>query len=447
MERIELPYKYRPRTYQEPVWRHFEGPAEGKRGVCVWHRRAGKDATAINICAVKSQERVGQYWHILPFYRQGRNIVWNGKTREGRPFLDFFPSQLVERRIDNEMRLHLKNGSIYQVVGSDDIDALVGANPVGCVFSEYSLQDPRVWQMVEPILVENGGWALFIYTPRGHNHGYKLFKMASQNPKWFCELLGAGDNGTKRDDGKPVMSDAQIQEVREQGTPEEIIQQEYYGSFEAPIVGSYYANEMARAQKDGRFCNLPYDPKLPVDTSWDIGVGDSTVIIFSQNYGMEKRAIDFYENSGEGLAHYIRVMREKPYVYGNHYAPWDIDVREWTSGKSRLEVARGLGIKFRVTPQHSVEDGIEQCRNILPFCIFDAKKCERLIDALKEYRKEQDIKHSADGKPFYKDYPLHNWASHAADAFRIFCWNQKKTSRFDKKDAPPAVALDEFSYV
>lgn len=441
METITLPYKFEPRLYQRPAWNHFIPRTEGLRGVAVWHRRAGKDSIAVNLCAYKSQQRVGQYWHILPFYRQGRNIVWNGKTREGRPFLDFFPPQLVEKRVDNEMRMHLTNGSIYQVVGSDDIDALVGANPVGVVLSEYALQDPLVWQMIEPILLENGGWAFFIFTPRGHNWGYRLYNMAMHNPDWFCELLTAGDRGTNREDGTPVISDAQIQKIREQGTPESIIQQEYYCSYDAPIVGAYYATEMSKAHADGRITNVPHDPKLPVDTNWDIGIGDATAITFTQKYGLEFRIIDYYENSGEGLPHYAKVLKEKPYVYGQHFAPWDIEVREFTSGKARIEVARSLGIRFRVTPQHSVEDAIEQARNILPLCWFDAKKCERLVDALKTYRKERDEK-----KATFKDYPLRDWSTHAADSFRTFVWNIKNTSKFGMK-APQEFAIDDYQYV
>jgi len=448
---ISLPYRYALRSYQVPAWKYMQGTEEGKRAVCVWHRRAGKDLFAINLIATKVFERVGTYWHLLPTYRQGRAIVWNGFTREGRKFLDAFPKELVESIHMNEMRVTFKNGSIYQVVGTDDVDNLVGTNPVGCVFSEYSLQDPKAWDYIRPILAENGGWSMFIYTPRGKTFGWRLLKHA-QTAGWFVDIRKAGSDGTRRDgklfiangsqieakdeDGSPVISDASIENERKAGMSEEMIQQEFYVSFESSIEGAYYAKEMTKAYKDSRITRVPYDPKLPVDTSWDLGVGDATAIIFSQTYGLEERLIDYYENSGEGLAHYIRVLKEKEYVYGVHHAPWDIDVREFTSGKSRLESARALGIKFKVTQKHSVEDGIEQSRSIFSRLWIDGEKCERLINALSCYCKEPlssrlQMNGDMDGKKAFKDVPLHNWASNPADAFRIFAWN-RKFSRLSK---------------
>jgi phage terminase large subunit len=439
---IELPHNWTPRTYQVPVWKHFQGPEEGKRGICVWHRRAGKDVLAINLIATKLFERVGTYWHCLPFYKQARAVVWNGKTREGRSFLDFFPKQLIKNRLNNEMRLHFLNptspdeeGSIYQAVGT---------NPVGVVFSEYSLGNPGVWDYVRPILRENGGWALFIYTPRGHNHGYNLLQKNKNNPDWFIDVrkAGSGPDSTKRHDGLPVFSDEDIEKERKEGMPEELVQQEYFVSFEASMVGAYYSAQMDKAEKDGRVTTVNYEPRLPVFTAWDIGFRDATSIVFFQKFGLEIRVIDYYESSGEPLAHYARVCKEKEYVYDTHYMPHDVEVAEWTSGKSRIEVARGLGMKVRVVPQHEVQDGIEQCRNIFPRIIFNGSKCERLLDALKSYRKEWD-----DERKVFKDSPLHDWSSHASDSFRYMCWSIPKRSTLSKEEAPQAVAVDDFQYV
>ena len=180
-QELVLPYSWEPRDYQLDVWNYMEGLQENKRAVCVWHRRSGKDVTAINIVSVKSQERVGLYWHLLPTYKQGRAIVWNGFTRDGRAFLDHFHPDLIEAKNSTEMRITFKNGSQYQVVGTDDINSLVGTNPIGCIFSEYSLHDPGAWEYIRPILLENGGWALFIYTARGRNHGWTLLEMAKKN--------------------------------------------------------------------------------------------------------------------------------------------------------------------------------------------------------------------------------------------------------------------------
>jgi hypothetical protein len=448
---ITLPYKWKPRLYQEPLWNYFQGDATGKRAVCVWHRRAGKDLLAMNLIGTKVFERVGVYWHLLPTHRQGRAIVWNGFTREGRRFLDHFPKQLVERTNEHEMRIHFTNGSIYQVIGTDESDRLVGTNPVGCVFSEYSLQDPSAWNYIRPILAENGGWALFIYTPRSMNHGWRMLQDA-QSAGWFVDIrkAGSGDDSTKRPDGTPVISDQQIEDERKAGMAEELIQQEFYVSFQTSLVGAYYSKAMDMMRSERRICNVPYDPRLQVNTYWDIGVKDSTVILFVQLHDQEIRLIDLYENSGEGLAHYIKIIKEKPYVYGSHYAPWDIEVRDFSSGKARIEVAKNLGVKLNVTPQHSVEDGIEQVRNILPLCWIDQDKCRVLVDALNQYRKEPLSDHlqptGFGAKQAFKEKPVHDWTSHFADCVRILAWNYRRRHRYGLK-RPQEKALDTFQYV
>lgn len=425
---IVIPHEYIPRNYQRPMWAFFE--AGGKRGVSVWHRRAGKDLFAINLIAAMSTRRKGLYWHLLPTYKQGRQIVWNGYTKEGRPFLDHFPKGLIKSMNGTEMTVKLKTGSTYQVVGTDDADKLVGTNPIGVVFSEYSLQDPKAWDIIRPILAENEGWALFIYTARGRNHGYDMREMARRNPKWFySELIaGSGIGATKRPDGTPVISDDVIEDERLAGMPEELIKQEFYCSFDAPVVGAYYGNQMMRMLEESRITRVPWEPKLPVHTAWDLGMGDSTAIWFIQLYGMEYRIIDYYENSGEGLAHYAKHLDKKDYVYGRHYAPHDIEVREMGTGKARIDVAKSLGIRFRVVKQHDPEDGIEAVRNFLPAVWMDCDKCQRGIEALRQYRKEYDEKNKS-----WSTKPVHDWTSHGADALRTFVMGFKQSHQGKKK--------------
>ena len=400
---IQVPDNWRPRDYQLDLWKYLENG--GKRAVAVWHRRAGKDLLSVNWCVTAALKRKGLYWHLLPTYNQGRKIVWDGMTRDGRSFLEHFPKELWANVNNTDMRLELKNGSIYQVVGTDNVDRLVGSNPVGVVFSEYSLQDPRAWDLVRPILAENGGWAVFIYTARGRNHGYDLFNMANRNERWFCQRLSVDDTS--------VLNQEAIDEEREAGMPEELIQQEFYCSFDAPLVGSYYGSLMAKALAEERIKNVPYEPRLEVHTSWDLGMGDSTAIIWFQQFGNEYRIIDYYENQGEGIPHYVKIVREKDYIYGRHIAPHDIKVREMGTGKSRFEVARDLGLRFDICPNIQIDDGIEAARSIIPRCYFDEKKCSILVEALRQYRKDYDEKNKV-----YKNRPLHDWSSHGADAFR-----------------------------
>ena len=427
MAEITVPLDWAPRPYQFPLWKFLEDG--GKRAVAVWHRRAGKDLLSINWCAVSALTRPGLYWHLFPTYNQGRKIAWDGMTRDGRKFIDHFPKEMWEAVNNTEMRLTLKNGSIYQVVGTDNVDRLVGANPVGVVFSEYSLQDPRAWDYIRPILAENGGWALFIYTARGRNHGYDLLNMAKRNEKWFQQTLTVEDT-------RAISSDA-VEEERQAGMPEEMIQQEFYCSFDAPLVGSYYGSAMAKLLADGRLTSLPYEPRLEVHTAWDLGVGDSTAIVFYQKHGQEIRIIDYYENSGEGLAHYAKIVKEKEYVYGEHLAPHDIQVRELGSGKSRLEVARELGIRFRVVPNLRIDDGIEAVRTTLPKCWFDETKTRHLIESLRQYRKDFDEKNKV-----FRDKPLHDWTSHPADAFRYMCVGIRDQLDLDRKKLPRMADMD-----
>jgi len=174
-------HHYFPRSYQIDSLAALDRGI--KRVVCVWHRRAGKDKTFLNFTIKKMQERVGVYYHLFPTYGQGKRTIWDGIGADGKPFLSHFPEQLVKNKNETEMQIQTTNGSIWQVIGTDrNLDNLVGPNPVGCVFSEYSIQDPRAWTLLRPILRENGGWAIFIYTPRGENHGWDLYQIAQQNP-------------------------------------------------------------------------------------------------------------------------------------------------------------------------------------------------------------------------------------------------------------------------
>ena len=460
MAKIILPHNFIPRKYQQLLWSYMETKEGekpipegegGKRAVAVWHRRAGKDVLAINLVATKVFERVGVYWHLLPTYKQGRAIVWNGFTREGRKFLDHFPREIVKPGGKNktEMSVEFINGSRYQVVGTDDVDSLVGTNPVGVIFSEYSLQDPGAWNYLRPILAENGGWALFIYTMRGKNHGYQMLEMARKNTKWFHQVLVAGDAGTQRDDGTPVISDRQIQDERESGMPEEMIQQEFFCSADAPLAGAYYGAQMTRLDSLHRITTVAWEPRLPVDTSWDLGIDDEMVVWFFQDYSGEVRVIDHVKLSGESLLYFIRILRGRvdgyermgDYEYRNHFAPHDIEVRELGTGKSRIQVAKEHGLKFTVVHKHEVEDRIEVVRQSLPMCWFDTDRCDRGVQALKSYRKEWDEKNKC-----YRSRPLHDWSSHDADAFGIYFMGRRRRLMGEKRGKQDRV-VDDHDYL
>jgi len=195
----------------------------GLRGVFVWPRRCGKDMESINILAAKALQRVGDYAYVAPFANQCRGIIWEGNAGTGMRFIDYIPKEVVERKLDQSMKLFLKNGSTIQLYGSDNPDALVGRNFVGIVFTEFSLHKDAIWGYLRPMLAENGGWALFNGTPRGMNHFYSMAKMAETNESWFYQKL------TRDDTDSPTLE--QIQEERDAGMPESLIEQEFYTSW------------------------------------------------------------------------------------------------------------------------------------------------------------------------------------------------------------------------
>ena len=384
-----------------------------KRAVWIAHRRSGKDKTCFNYMVTEMVKRKGTYYYLFPTYAQGKKILWDGMDKDGFKFLDHIPAA-IRKRVDNQtMLIELVNGSIFQIIGTDNIDSIVGTNPVGCVFSEYSLQEPTAWDYLSPILRENGGWAVFNFTPRGRmNHAFDLYQLAKGDPRnWYCEVLTV-------DDTHAIDPEGLAQEKREkfeQYGDDAFFMQEYYCSFDAAIQGAYYANLLRSAEEAGRITSVPYDPRLLVDTWWDLGVGDATAIWFTQSHGNTIRVIDYYEASGEGFPYYAKVLQERGYVYGTHNGPHDLAVREMGSGVSRIETAAKLGIKFKVVANISVDDGINAVRMILPICWFDEVKCKQGLNALTNYHHEYDEKRRE-----YKNTPYHDWSSHAADAFRYF---------------------------
>lgn len=406
------------------LWSYLENG--GKRAVEVAHRRWGKDEVALHYTATAAMQRVGNYWHMLPQYNQARKAIWEAvNQRTGKRRIDeaFPPAIRLELR-NTDMFIKFINGSTWQLVGSDNFNSLVGSPPVGLVNSEYALADPRAFAYLRPILAENSGWAIFLYTPRGMNHGYTLYKMAEGDPTWHGELLTAMET--------PVFS----QEILEMEHKELIaqfgdtfgetlFQQEYYCSFDIAIIGAYYGKQIKQLRADGRICNVPHAAGHEVYTFWDLGIDDSTTIWFLQTIGLEKRFIDYYENSGEGLSHYAKILKEKPYVYGDHYLPHDVEVRELGTGVSRRETLEKLGIRPIKTVERSRDSqavlmGIDAARNALSECWFDKEKCARGLTALEAYHAVYDEERRKLGNS-----PEHDWTSHAADAFRTFAVGHK----------------------
>lgn len=417
MAKVRLPNNWMPRPDQMALWNYLE--SGGKRAIEIAHRRWGKDDVALHHTACAAMQRPGNYWHMLPEYGQARKAIWEAvNPATGKRRIDeAFPEAIRENTRTQDMMIRFKNGATWQLIGSDNFDSIVGSPPVGLVFSEYALADPRSWAYLRPILAQNQGWAVFITTPRGKNHAHGLYKMALDDPDWFAEVSTVAKSNVFT----PEQLEKERRELIVEFGPDEgeaLFQQEYYCSFDGMVIGSYYGTIIDQLDRDEHICNVPYDPSLPVWTSWDLGVGDATGIWFFQYRTdmREIRVIDYYEASGEGLAYYAKELNRRPYHYAGHIMPHDIRVRELGTGRSRYEMAQELGIKpITIARSLPVDDGINAVRSILPKCYFDKKKTAQGLEALRSYRKEYDEKRKE-----YKNKPYHDWTSHGSDSFRYF---------------------------
>lgn len=418
------------------MWNYLE--RGGKRAIAIWHRRAGKDEICLHWTACAAWQRVGVYWHMLPEQAQARKAIWDAVNPHSgqRRINEAFPAGLRENTRETDMAIRLKNGSLWQLVGSDNYNSLVGSPPVGVVFSEFALADPAAWGYLRPILAENDGWALFITTPRGRNHASTFYEAARQDKKWFAEQLPATET--------PVFTAEQLEIehrelIREYGPDdgEARYRQEYLVSFDAGVMGSYYGSLMEACEKEGRITRVPHEPQFPVHTAWDLGIGDATAIWCIQLIGREIHCIDYIENSGVGLDWYARELDKRPWKWGEHILPHDVQVRELATGIPRLETLRTLGLhRTLVIPRQPIEDGINATRMVLPRMWFDADKCARGISVLQNYRRSWN-----EALRTYSDRPLHDWTSHGADALRAFAMSNVRNAGASRPIKYPDLAV------
>jgi hypothetical protein len=410
---ITIPYHFTPRTYQRELMAALDSGF--KRAIAVYHRRAGKDKTMFNILVKKSLQRVGVYYYFFPEFAQGRRVIWDGIDGSGFKFLDHIPPQLVQSKNGTDMKIVLTNGSVIQIMGTDKFDKVRGSNPVGCVFSEFAFQNPKAWNIVRPILAENSGWAIFNSSVNGKNHFYEMYQMAKKNKNWFVQNYSVEE--TLDESGNRYVSDEVVQEEREAGMSEEMIQAEFYNNWTSNSNGFYYLAILEELETKGKVADIAYDPSVSVETWWDIGVGDYTTIWFTQIFGKEVHIIDYYGSNNRGLDHYAKVLQNKPYIYRSHNFPHDMANMEFGTGRTRYEVAEELfrGTRLNIIQKIGLEDGINAVRMVLPQCSFSKKETAEGYDALKNYRKRWD-----DKKQIFLPIPVHDWASDPADGFRTF---------------------------
>lgn len=402
--------KFVPRDYQLPIMDAIENK-DYKKLVVVMGRRAGKDMVCFNIVVRQALKRVGIYYYLLPTATQARRVMFDGMTADGQRILDYIPPELIKSINIQQMKIVLVNSSIIQFCGSENYDSLRGTNPVGIVMSEAAYSHPAAYPALRPILLYNDGFIIFISTPFGSNHFSTIYEIAKQNPdEWFSYFAPV--------DVTQHISEDQIRSEIESGEiSPDLARQEYYCDFSTGAVGSYYATYLNRMELNNQIGDFEWEPNFPTYSSWDLGVRDHCVILIFQLIGRSIHIIDMYFNTSVGLEHYINVLQNKEYIWSKHIAPHDIQVREFTAGGlSRLEKAAQLGFRFTVAPHISLMDGIECVRTILPRIYINQKRCKKLIDALRNYRREYDEK-----RKVYRPTPLHDENSHFADALRYLC--------------------------
>lgn len=411
---------YVPRPLQAKMHREIFGK---RFSVVVCHRRFGKTVFTINELidrALHCKLKNPQFAYLAPTYSQAKRVSWQF-MKEHCEMLPGYVANEAELKItltaphgNGQIRIHL--------LGSENADSLRGMFFDGVILDEYASMHPDVWSLIiRPALSDRLGWAIFIGTPNGHNDFKVKFDQAKKNPLWYSILVKASESR--------ILPQSELDAALEEMGPE-AYNQEYECSWSSTNTGAYYAKYIndLRDKKPSHIINMPYDPALLVDTFWDLGIGDTTAIWFRQQTRMELRYIDYYEMNGADLAHFVKILKDKGYTYGRHVLPHDGAARDLSTGKSRQETLRGLGVRTEIQARHRVEDQIQAARTMLPKCYFDRVKCERGLTALENFTQKWDAKN----KIFSNTY-LHNWASNGAFAFQVSAMDNRDSNTMKDK--------------
>ena len=391
MLEIVLPYKPR-------EWQRLAHANVRKRNVIVCHRRAGKTNFALAELTKRAlSEPNARFAYIAPTYKQAKVIAWDIIKNLLRPI----PGATFN---ESELRADLPNGSRVTLYGSDNPDSLRGIALWGVVFDEYSQQKANIFtEIVRPALADHQGWAIWIGTPKGQNSFYELYNKAN-GEDWQRIMLKASESG--------LIAESELIDARREMSVDEY-QQEFECSFNASVKGSIYGTELAETHDEGRVLPGLYDPALGVRTFWDLGMSDYTSVIFAQIHGGEVRVIDFLQDNGKPFTYYADKVLSKKWRYDGHHLPHDAEARSLQTGSTLRELAdKSLG-NVSIVPNIGLLQGINAARLMFRNCWFDDGKTEELRNCLSNYRKEWD-----DKRGMFKDDPLHDWSSHAADAFR-----------------------------
>ncbi|CAB4186551.1 hypothetical protein UFOVP1329_24 [uncultured Caudovirales phage] len=406
-EDFELPHMFVPRDHQIDVWNAMD---THNRVLLVAHRRFGKDKLFFNKLIERAAQRMANYAYYFPTAKLGRKALWtNVDVTNGMRVIDHVPPWLLLKKPnETDMRIELKNGSTIQVLGTDNLD-VVGGNFFGVAFSEYQAQNPLAWDYTRPILAENKGFAWFNGTPRGENHFFDLLKINRNNPAWFTQVLNVDDTHsiTKED----------IEIERRSGMSEALIKQEFYCDFSVANERAIYGRFLNEALAQGRIGEFPVDSRCPVHTFWDLGGPRNTTVWYGQRlpFGLF-RFIDVDIGLDLTLTERVAHLRSKGYSFGNHYLPHDARQTSRT-GRTFEQDAHDAGLNniIVVPPIADVWMGIDYCCGLMSQLQFRLPACETGVKGLKAYETAPDT-----STGIIRNTPLHNWASHIADALRTF---------------------------
>ena len=418
---IKIPYT--PRKFQNYLHQRIK---DYRWSVLVCHRRFGKTVCMINhllMAALTSKVSNPRYAYIAPTFKQAKSIAWD--------YIKQFTHKIPGVKFnETELRVDLPNKARITLLGSENCDGLRGIYLDGCVIDEYANVNDRLFpEIIRPALSDRKGFCIFIGTPQGMNNNfYELFQHAKGADDWFYFKAKASE--TKVVDQDELSKAEQIM-------GENKFKQEFECDWIANIEGSIYGKTLAKMENQRQITRVPYDPSLPVSTAWDLGVSDHSAIIFFQQLGRSINIVDYHEERGQGMPHFIELIKNKEYIYKDHFAPHDIEVTDFSNGKTRREVAYQLGIRFKVVPKLPLEDGIHATTMTLPRCWIDVDHCKKLIDALRHYHRKY-----LDKNRMFRSKPVHDWSSHACDALRYMSIGLTEIS--NRQTAPQDVADNSY---
>lgn len=400
---IVLPNGFNPRPYQKKAMAYFD--RGGKRGAYCWPRRAGKDLTFVHQAMKAAHERVGMYFHLLPNHKQARKVVWDAIDNDGRRVIEqAVPMQIRESTNEQEMKIRLKCGSLWQLVGADYFDSIVGSNPVGLVFSEAALTDPKAWSYFRPILAGNGGWAAFISTPRGYNHFHDTLETAKTSAGWDWSHLTVHDT---------VHIDLKTLEQERREMPDELFRQEYLTDFSAANIGAILGRYVEEAEKQRRI-NETVEADGEIEISSDIGFRDTASWWFwnprLDGFGL----VDYDEDTGMDASDWIPRLKDKGYRIRKIWLPHDAKAKTFQTKHSVVEqFVEAFGHdRVAIVPQSKKQDRINAARMVMPRCHFHRTRCKAGLNGLRSWSYRWD----EERRVFSKE-PEHDWASHPGDGF------------------------------